>query len=150
MNAHFLSRRRALLLAALACLVMLSAGPLQGQEPRTVKFHGIRPTDPGGRQGLRNPERGWRIETVIAEPHQNVFIGPAAHLKGQVPPVYQDDWWLLDAKRYEPFGLTLVQAYCYLSEYPDKPIPAEKLALLQRSLDEYSDSPPLPPMSSGN
>ncbi len=49
MNAHFASHGRALLSAALVCLVMLSAGPLQGQEPRTVKFHGIRPTDPGGR-----------------------------------------------------------------------------------------------------
>jgi hypothetical protein len=29
----------------------------------------------------------------------------------------------------------LVQAYCYLSEWPDRPIPAEKLDLLQRSLD---------------
>lgn len=136
MKSDLPSLGRALLLAAQACLIMLPAGPLQGQEPKTVSYHGIRPSDPGGRQGLRNPERGWRIETVIAEPHQNVFIGPAAHLKGHVPPIYQDDWWLLDAKRYAPFGLTLVQAYCYLSEYPDKPIPAEKLALLQRSLDE--------------
>lgn len=78
MNSHFPSHARALLLAALACLIML----LQGQEPKTVKYRGIRPTDPGGRQGLRNPERGWRIETVIAEPHQKVFIGPAARLKG--------------------------------------------------------------------
>ena len=54
---------------------------------KTVKYHGIRPSDPGGRQGLRNPERGWRIETVIGEPHQRVFIGPAAHLKGKVPSV---------------------------------------------------------------
>ncbi|MCY2994676.1 MAG: DUF4874 domain-containing protein [Planctomycetota bacterium] len=135
MTPHFPSHGRVLLLAALACLTMLPAGRLQGQESQTTKYQGIRPSDPGGRQGLRNPERGWRIETVIAEPHQKVFIGPAAHLHGQVPPVYQDDWWLLDAKRYEPFGLTLVQAYCYLSECPDSPIPAEKLDLLQRSLD---------------
>jgi hypothetical protein len=87
---------------------MVPAGQLQGQEPKTVKYHGIRPSDPGGRQGLRNPERGWRIETVIAEPHQKVSIGPAAHLQGAVPPAYQDDWWLLDAKRYESFGLPVV------------------------------------------
>jgi len=134
--AHLRSHGRAVLLVGLTCLVMPPTGPLQGQGVQTITYHGIRPSDPGGRQGLRNPERGWRIETVIAEPHQKVFIGPATHLKGQVPPLYQDDWWLLDAKRYEPFGLTLVQAYCYLSECPDRPIPAEKLDLLQRSLDQ--------------
>jgi hypothetical protein len=118
-----------------ALVVFGAATRLPGEELATVKCHGIRPTDPGGRTGLRNPERGWRIETVIAEPHQKVFVGPAAHLAPRVPPLYQDDWWLLDAKRFEAFGLTLVQAYCYLSDFGDKPIPPEKLALLQRSLD---------------
>ena len=123
-------------LLAAAWLVWVPAGRLQGEEPRTVTYHGLRPTDPGGRLGLRNPERGWRIETVIGEPHRKVFVGPAAHLAGKLPPVYQDDWWRLDAQRYEPFGLTLVQAYCYLSEYADKPIPAEKIDLLQQSLNQ--------------
>ncbi len=135
MNACCLTYPRVVRWATLACLAALTLASAPAQEPRTVSFHGIRPTDPGGRQGLRNPERGWRIETLIAEPHQKLFIGPAAHLKGQTPPVYQDDWWLLDARRYEPFGLTLVQAYCYLSDFGDRPIAADKLALLQRSLD---------------
>ena len=78
---------------------------------RLLAYHGIRPTDPGGRLGLRNPECGWRIETVIAEPARKTF-GPAHHLAGKVAPLYQEDWWMLDAGRFEPFGLTLVQAYC--------------------------------------
>jgi hypothetical protein len=81
---------------------------------RLIKYHGFRPTDPGGRLGLRNPERGWRIETVIAELAPKTF-GPAHHLMGKVSPLYHEDWWMLDAARFEPFGLTLVQAYCYLT-----------------------------------
>ena len=42
---------------------------------------------------------------------------------------------MLDAARFEPFGLTLVQAYCYLTEFADKPVSEEKLSLLQESLD---------------
>ncbi len=101
---------------------------------RLFTYHGLRPTDPGGRLGLRNPERGWRIETVIAEPARKTF-GPAHHLIGRVAPIYEADWWMLDAARFEPFGLTLVQAYCYLTEFADRPISNEKLALLQESLD---------------
>lgn len=42
---------------------------------------------------------------------------------------------MLDAARFEPFGLTLVQAHCYLTEFADKLISDEKLALLQESFD---------------
>jgi len=28
---------------------------------RTRRYHGIRPVDPGGRDGLFNSERGWRV-----------------------------------------------------------------------------------------
>jgi len=107
----------------------------EGKGLRTIRFHGLRPTDPGGRLGLRNPERGFRIETLIAEPPGKPFIGPASHLRGKVPPVYTDDWWILCTKTYEPFGLTLAQTYCYLWEYGDQPIPQEKLDLLQASFD---------------
>ncbi|MBE7500322.1 MAG: DUF4874 domain-containing protein [Verrucomicrobiales bacterium] len=101
---------------------------------RLITYRGLRPTDPGGRLGLRNPERGWRIETVIAEPARKTF-GPAHHLRSRVAPLYHEDWWMLDAGRFEPFGLTLVQAYCYLTEFADRAISEEKLALLQESLD---------------
>ncbi|MCC6445425.1 MAG: DUF4832 domain-containing protein [Armatimonadetes bacterium] len=101
---------------------------------KTVLFHGIRPTDPGGRNGLRNPERGLRLETLIAEPPGQPAWGPVAHLQGKVSPVYTDQWWIMDARRYEPFGLTLAQTYCYLDPYVDRAIPAKKLQWLQKSL----------------
>ncbi|NLX55408.1 MAG: DUF4832 domain-containing protein [Planctomycetaceae bacterium] len=101
---------------------------------RVMTYHGLRPTDPGGRLGLRNPERGWRIETIIAEPARKTF-GPAHHLVGRVSPLYQEDWWILDAERFAPFGLTLVQAYCYLTEFAASPISDDKLQRLQASLD---------------
>jgi hypothetical protein len=110
------------------------AGAAESAPTRFIKYHGLRPTDPGGRLGLRNPERGWRIETVIAEPARKAF-GPAHHLAGKVPPLYQEDWWMLDAGRFESFGLTLVQAYCYLTEFADRPISDQKLALLQESFN---------------
>lgn len=118
-------------------ITFLVGATAQGEESLpTIEFHGVRPTDPGGRVGLCNPERGFRIETLIAEPPDGARWGPASHLRDKVPPVYSDEWWILAARTYRPFGLTLVQAYCYLSEYGDRPIPQEKLDLLERSFDD--------------
>ena len=102
---------------------------------REVRFHGIRPMDPGGRDGLRNPERGLRTEAVIGEPAGAPYFSPSANVQGALPGVYSDLRWLLDAQNYESFGLTLAQSYCYLDQYCDKPIPPEKLDCLRHSLD---------------
>jgi hypothetical protein len=53
-----------------------------------VTYRGIRPTDPNGRIGLRNPERGFRTETLIAEPvgRTEGVWGIPAHLRGRVGP----------------------------------------------------------------
>jgi len=115
-----------------AMLIMVQ---IPDEKMQTMEYHGIRPTDPGGRNGLRNPERGWRIETLIAEPPGTQIWGRASHLSGRVTPGYNENWWLLDTDRYEPYGLTLVQTYCYLDNFIGKPISDEKLALLQKSLD---------------
>ena len=107
--------------------------------PATIQhatFRGLRPTDPGGRNGLRNPERGLRIETLIAAAPGKPEWGPAAHLLGKVPAGFSDEWWVADCAAYEPWGLTLAQTYVYLDAYVDGPIPAEKLAWLQASFDE--------------
>ncbi len=101
----------------------------------TIEFHGIRPDDPGGRDGLRNPERGLRIETLFAEPEGSSVWGPAHHLVGKVSPGYRDEWWIRDALQYERHGLTLAQTYCYLDGFLDGPISDEKLVCLQRSMD---------------
>ena len=76
-------------------ITFLVGATAQGEESLpTIEFHGIRPTDPGGRVGLCNPERGFRIETLIAEPPEGARWGPASHLRDKVPPVYSDEWWI--------------------------------------------------------
>ncbi|MFC2075522.1 DUF4832 domain-containing protein [candidate division KSB1 bacterium] len=116
-------------------IIFAGCGPPRSPEGRRVEYHGIRPSDPEGRLGLRNPERGFRIETLIAETDGADIWGPASHLNGMFGPGYSEQWWLLDAERYEQHGLTLAQAYCYLDRFADRPISVEKLALLQRSLN---------------
>lgn len=120
---------------AVASLTAVPAAAAQEDAPQTVTYRGIRPNDPLGKAGLRNPERGWRIETLIAEPPDADIWGPAAHLKPTLPPAYSELWWILDAERYEPFGLTLAQTYCYLDRFMDRPISDEKLDLLRENLD---------------
>jgi len=115
---------------AMATLAALLAAPAT----QTIEYHGIRPTDPGGRMGLRNPERGWRIETLFAEPPGAPVWGPANHLKDRLTPAYSDAWWILDAARYEPDGLTLAQTYAYLDGFIDRPLDAKKLALIDEGL----------------
>lgn len=101
-----------------------------------VKYRGIRVTDPMGRDGLRNPERGFRTETLIAEPTgPNEFDGIPAHLTGRVGPGFNPMNWVADIRRFEADGLTLAQTYCYLTEFYDSPISDGKLALLQKSFD---------------
>ena len=107
MDAPNLRRRFASFLARGGALWLLAAlaEALPAQEPtgqiQTMEYRGIRPTDPGGLQGLRNPERGWRIETIFAEPPGGDAWGPAHHLQGKLTPRYGDAWWILDAERYE-------------------------------------------------
>ena len=117
------------------CLLvpMLMALPCAAVQAERVSYRGIRPSDPGGRDGLRNPERGLRIETLIAEPPGLPAWGPANHLKGSVSEGFSDEWWVLDATRYERHGLTLAQTYCYMDPYVGQPLPDEKLEWLRQS-----------------
>ncbi|MBN1343535.1 MAG: DUF4832 domain-containing protein [Phycisphaerae bacterium] len=125
---------------ALSCVGLCLGRPLPASAAegttnrRIVTYHGIRPGDSEGRNGLRNPERGLRIETLIGEPPCAKTSRPAHHLLGKVSPGYSDDWWIRDALHYEPHGLTLAQTYCYLDPFVGKSISDEKLALLHRSL----------------
>lgn len=107
---------------------------------RTVEYHGIRPTDPDGKNGLRNPERGLRIETLFGEPEDSKAWGPVHHLKGKVSPESSDEWWIQDARHYERHGLTLAQTYCYLNRFADKPISRAKLNVLQGSMDRIREN----------
>jgi len=117
-------------------LCIVAAIPAADKEMKTMTYHGIRPTDPDGRSGLRNPERGWRTESIVAANHDGVFYGPADHVKRLLPPVYEEDFWIADAEKYEQFGLTIVQTYCYLTKYRNTPIPEEKLLSIRKSLQQ--------------
>ena len=100
-----------------------------------IKYHGIHPDDPGGRDGLTNPERGFRLESYIGQaPGSNIW-GQGAYLKERVGKGFSDDWFLMNVRRYRAYGVTLHQAYCYLTDFIDKPISDEKLGYLQHSLD---------------
>lgn len=113
----------------------------ESEEPEQlarVTYRGIRPTDPDGRMGLRNPERGFRTETLIAEPlgrTEGVWVGIPAHMSGRVGPGYNPGNWVHDIRRFDADGLALVQAYCYLTSYHDQPLPEDKLNLLQEAFD---------------
>ena len=116
-------------------MILSSALAQETDEMQILYYRGIHPDDPQGRDGLRNPERGLRIETLIAEPPGQPAWGPADHLKGKVSTGYSDDWWLLDCARYEAHGLTLAQTYVYLDTFEDSPISEEKLQWLQGAFD---------------
>ena len=43
---------------ALGAIGLRQAGATENGPVRLITYRGLRPTDPGGRLGLRNPERG--------------------------------------------------------------------------------------------
>jgi hypothetical protein len=90
-----------------------------------VEFHGLRPTDPGGRSGLRNPERGLRTEAYIALPEGGQVFSSwekAAHLRGQLPGGYAQQNWRLAIERFSEDGMTVGQFYIYLTDYAERPL----------------------------
>jgi len=71
------------------------------------------------RPGLANPERGWRFEILVGlEPGEKS--------------ARRDNW---PFPRYRRDGVTVTQAYCYLTKYCDTDIPESKLAALQADFD---------------
>jgi len=109
----------------LSILLLFCFSPAQAEEwaspaLKTIAFHGIRATDPGGRMGLRNPERGLRYESRIG----NNIGEDNNHMD-----------WIRAMQRFEPDGMTLSQTYCYLDAFVDKPLSQEKLDWLQRDFD---------------
>lgn len=100
-------------------------------------FHGLRPTDPGGRSGLRNPERGLRTEAYIALPDGGQVFSSwekAAHLRGRLPRGYAQQNWRLAMERFAEDGMTIGQFYIYLTDYAARPLDE---AILQRIESEF-------------
>lgn len=114
------------------CLSLLAAAV------SAAEFHGLRPTDPGGLTGLRNPERGLRIEACVALPDGgHVFSSweKAAHLRGRLPPGYAPQNWRLDVERFAADGLTIGQFYVYLTDYTQRPLDEVLLGRIQSEFD---------------
>lgn len=85
-------------------------------------FRGIRPTDPNGRNGLRNPDRGFRFEIRVAE-----------HEEDGLPDPICPQW---PFAKYAADGITIAQAYCYLSGSVGSRISRKKLDDLQAAFDK--------------
>ncbi len=103
-----------------------------------AEYHGIRPTDPGGRGGLRNPERGLRTEAYIALPGGGHVFTPwekAAPLRGRLPAGYAPQNWRLAIERLAADGVTIGQFYIYLTDYSARPLDEAILARIQGEFD---------------
>ena len=85
-------------------------------------FRGIRPVDKDGRDGLSNPERGFRFE-----------IGVGRLPSDPVQFRYLRDLWPFP--RYRRDGVTVSQAYCYLSQFHSSAVSDEQIAALQADFD---------------
>jgi hypothetical protein len=118
---------KAIALYVTLCLSVFNIA--NAQEPvspalKTIAFHGIRATDPGGLMGLRNSERGLRYESRIG----NAIAQDNNHMD-----------WIRAMQRFEADGMTLTQAYCYLDDFVDRPLSQDKLDWLQRDFDLMRD-----------
>ena len=110
-------------------------------DTQTIKYHGIRPDDPGGRNGLLNPERGFHYGSYIGHlPGETNVWGIGNYLREKATNGYSDDWFLMHTRRYNAYGITLLQASCSLTDFNGKPISDKKLNLLQRSLNRCREA----------
>ena len=81
-----------------------------------ISFHGLTPAD--SRDGLANPERGWRFE-----------IGVGRLAEDPVKFTHVTDQWPFP--RFVKDGVTVSQAYCYLTQFADGPVSDAKIAALE-------------------
>lgn len=98
----------------------------------TKQYRGIYPDDAGGTSGLRNPERGLRLEVALnVESGGNVFgtqkeAGITARLESET-------------KKYESDSVTLVQTYFYLTETIGRPLSEKNFEAMQIFFNELRD-----------
>ena len=84
-------------------------------------FRGIAPSDANGRDGLLNPERGFRFE---------IGIGKIPSDLARLPRV--DQW---PFPRFKKEGVTISQAYCYLTQFHSSDISDEKIAAIEADFE---------------
>ena len=79
------------MICLLSCLLLLGMGlavaaDAEAAPAPTRRYHGIRPTDPRGREGLHNPSAAGASRRSSASRRASTRLGPAHHLKGKVSP----------------------------------------------------------------
>ena len=123
---------------------------------REKRFRGIRPDDPHGRMGLRNPERGFRTEIYFSTIPGEIAGTCSCHSKQNkldgrsLKPSCQNETltgcprlirgnrldavefshaqWQDELDYFTYDGVTVMQSYCFLMKYSDgRPLPPEKL-----------------------
>jgi len=99
------------------CAIAMIGAVLTGAA-ECITFNGIRPGDANGRDGLANPERGFRFELGVGMVASDMVPWFKSHV----------EW---PFARYQKDGVTLTQAYCYLTQYCDSDIAPEKIAALE-------------------
>jgi len=83
---------------------------------KVKSFPGLSPQD--SRDGLANPERGWRFEVGVGRLTEDPC--KFTHVTDQWP-----------FPRFKKDGVTVTQAYCYLTQFHDREISQEKIAALE-------------------
>ena len=118
-------------------------------------YRGIRPDDPHGRMGLRNPERGYRNEIYFSEIPGEIAGTCSVHIKRnkldgrELAPHWDIDiegmphrihgnrldavefshmLWQDEIDYFAYDGMTIMQSYCFLMNYHERRITEEKLA----------------------
>jgi hypothetical protein len=120
----------------------------------SVLYHGLRADDPASVNGVINPGRGFRTETLFALPEgvtfaansktgrtQRINLSTSTKPTGTVlwaihgMPVengYRDQRLRAELSSWRQRGVAVVQGYCYLDDYADRALSPEFLARLER------------------
>jgi hypothetical protein len=144
----------------LCATLLLGAAALLAKEetPRTTSrdYHGLFADDPALPNGLRNPERGFRLECPIGLGEGQLLVqradgrivrkrAPAANDEKPVPclgvDVARNGWSdraMAEAlKAWESKGVTSYLGLVWLDEYCNRPLDPALLTRLERSLDIF-------------
>lgn len=98
----------------------------------TRQYRGISVDDENGIEGLRNPDRGLRLEIAVnVESLDNVFGPPSG--KG-ITALLESE-----AKKYASDSITLVQTYFYLTETIGRPLSEKNFEAMQTFFDKLRE-----------
>lgn len=115
------------------CSVFIVFFSFSAGAQQVIKFSGIHPDDPNGRQPLRNPERGFRYEAfVLASTLRSPYAAvnktdTSGNTYGANPDDIDSLLTFLEIRNGAGDSLTLSQLYIYLTPYVGKEITEDGL-----------------------